>query len=94
MQGNIMEKGKNETYKSNKIFLRVIADMSPNRLVFPQKIIWEDGREFIIQKVTDVRRQFVAEIGEHCTKYYCVIDGRFKVLCLNDDMRWFVLTAK
>ena len=69
MQGNIMEKGKNETYKSNKIFLRVIADMSPNRLVFPQKIIWEDGREFIIQKVTDVRRQFVAEIGEHCTKY-------------------------
>lgn len=84
---------KVENSKRDKIFLRVIADMRPDRLVYPQKIIWSDGREFIVQKVTDVRRQFVEEVGELCTKYYCIIDGRFKILCLNDDMRWFVTTA-
>lgn len=80
------------TASQNKVtYLRVIADMNPDRVIMPKKIIWNDGREFLVEKVTDVRRGFVKNVGELCLKYYCFIDGNFRVLCLNDDMRWFAL---
>lgn len=80
-----------DTSQNKVTYLRVIADMNPNHVIIPKKIIWNDGREFLVEKVTDVRRGFVKNIGELCLKYYCFIDGNFRVLCLNDDMRWFSL---
>lgn len=82
---------KRDNCEKHTLFLRVLADMNPERAILPQKIIWNDGREFNIEKITDIRRGFVKEIGELCIKYYCLIDGNFRILCLNDDMRWFVL---
>ncbi len=83
---------KNCSNESNvkPLYLRVVADMNPERAILPQKIIWNDGRQFLVQKITDIRREFVKEVGELCLRYYCLIDGKFRILCLNDDMRWFV----
>ena len=92
---NLKEPDFNENEKEQKptevLYLRVIADMNPERAIMPKKIIWSDGREFDIQKITDVRRGFIKMVGELCMKYYCLIDGNFRILCLNDDMKWFTL---
>ncbi len=92
---NLKEPDFSENEKEQKptevLYLRVIADMNPERAIMPKKIIWSDGREFDIQKITDVRRGFIKTIGELCMKYYCLIDGNFRILCLNDDMKWFTL---
>lgn len=82
---------KESPCEKRTLFLRVLADMNPERAILPKKIIWSDGREFDVEKITDIRRGFIKEIGELCMKYYCLIDGNFRILCLNDDMRWFVL---
>ncbi len=77
---------------SNKVsYLKVLAEMSPERAILPRKIIWEDGRVFDVEKITDIRRGLVKEVGELCMKYYCRINGYYKVICLADDLRWFAI---
>ena len=81
-----------QNLESKQIFVRVLADMNPERTILPKKVVWSDGREFDVQKITDIRRGLVEQIDELCMKYFCLINGKFRVLYLGNDMRWFVLT--
>ena len=70
-------------------YLHVIADMKPNSLIMPIKIIYEN-KEYIVSEVFDIKK-LVVKTGELCYAYYCKINGKIKILYLNRNYRWFVI---
>ena len=57
----------------------------------PKKLWWEDGREYIIDSVSDVRRATSLRAGGVGLRYACQINGREKHLYFeNAIQRWFV----
>ena len=52
-------------------------------------IIWDDGRRFQVDRVTDVRRRASMKVGGVGMRYTCVIMGHERYLYLEEN-RWFV----
>lgn len=77
--------------QNEKHFIRVIADMRPNLQIMPLKIVWEDGREFKVESVNDVRQILVSGLGEVAMAYFCVIKGVRRTIYLDRNMQWFVI---
>lgn len=67
----------------------VIAKMHPDDGVTPQKIIWENNREYNIDRVLDVRKMASTKGGGAGLRYTCKIMGREKYLFFDDDV-WFI----
>ena len=67
----------------------VIAEMSPYKGVVPLKIVWEDGREYFIDKITDIRKVASTKGGGVGVRYTCKILGKEKYLFFNDNI-WFI----
>ena len=57
--------------------------------LLPINIVWEDGRKFPIDKVTDVRYAASLKAGGAGIRYTCQIGGKERYLFL-EDQRWFV----
>lgn len=72
-----------------KVFVRVNVDMSASGEVKPRKIIWEDGREFEIEQITEIRKAASMSAGGVGIRYTCIINGKTKYLYF-EDPRWFV----
>ena len=70
-------------------YVSVIAKMTPNNSITPLSIIWEDGREFLIDKVLDVRPKASTKGGGVGIRYTVRILGHEKYLFL-DKYTWFV----
>ncbi len=58
-------------------------------MVQPLSIIWDDGKRYIIDKVTDVRMSASKKVGGMGIRYTCIIGGREKFLFW-EDPKWFV----
>lgn len=71
-------------------YLRVVADMPPDSIIMPIKVIF-DEREFIIDKVFDIKRVTVPAVGEFCNAYYCKFGSKIRILYLSKDCKWFVI---
>ena len=71
-------------------FLRVIADMKPHSKIMPLKVIFDD-REFIIDKIIDIKNFIEATTNSFCTAYYCKFKSKLKILYLDKDYNWFVV---
>ncbi len=67
----------------------VIAEMNPNKGVIPLKIIWDNDREFLIDRVIDKRKVASTKGGGVGLRYTCRINGKEKYLYFNEDI-WFV----
>lgn len=80
-----------ESLGNIKKYLHIVADMRPNAQILPMKVIWNDGREFIIEQILDIKRNNIEKLGEQCMAYYCIISGKRKVIYLDSDMQWFVI---
>ena len=40
----------------NRIYVKIRADFDENGIMLPRVIIWEDGRRFPIDRVSDIRQ--------------------------------------
>lgn len=57
--------------------------------IIPLSIIWDDDREFKIDKVTDVRPKASTKGGGKGIRYTVKINGQIKYLFL-DKYNWFI----
>ena len=66
--------------------------------MIPTSVIWEDGREYIIDKVTDIRQAAAMRAGGQGDRYTIRVNGRESYLFFerstaltgNNIGRWFV----
>ena len=61
--------------------------------VYPLKIVWENGREYAIDKVIDIRRSASLKAGGAGIRFTCKISGQIRYLFL-DEYKWFIETDK
>lgn len=76
-------------FNPNKIYVSVKAVFNPDGGCKPISIIWEDGREYSIQKVTDICRAASLKAGGVGLRYTCKIGNREVYLFFEND-RWFL----
>ena len=70
-------------------YISVIAKMDSLGNVSPLSIIWEDGREFVIDKILDKRPKASTKGGGKGIRYTVRIKGQEKYLFLNEYL-WFI----
>lgn len=75
--------------KELKVYVKVIAEINESGSVHPVSVIWEDGRKFNIDKITDIRRAVVTKVGGTAIRYTVLINGRQTYLFC-DEGKWFV----
>lgn len=73
-----------------KAYVGVNADFSPEGVMMPRKIIWEDGREFCIDRVLSVQRRASLRAGGAGMRYQCMIQGSPVSLYYEENGLWFV----
>ena len=72
-----------------KTFVKVMAEHDENGKIKPVSITWTDGREFAIDRITDVRMAPSLKGGGLGIRYSCRVRGReFFLFC--DEGKWFV----
>ncbi|WRS28975.1 hypothetical protein U6B65_14860 (plasmid) [Oscillospiraceae bacterium MB08-C2-2] len=74
---------------SSKVFVDVTASFDINGNILPLAIQWEDGREFEIDRILDVRPAASLKAGGCGIRYTCRISGKQRFLFLEEN-RWFV----
>ena len=72
-----------------KKYVDVVANMKSDGSILPLKITWEDGREYLIDKVEDIRRAASLKAGGCGLRFSCKICGQTRFLFL-EDYRWFI----
>ena len=82
-----------KTYQSPyKAYVQVQATFYPDgRAPTPTEIVWEDGRRFSVDRVTDIRRAASTKAGGLGIRYTCCIRNREAYLFYEDEnQRWFM----
>ena len=74
------------------IYVEVIARIDKLGMPHPMKILWQDGREFTIDKVIRAVKCRLAS-GDEAKCYECEIGGKKRDLYLQDG-KWFVIVDK
>lgn len=82
----------------SKVYVNVIATFSKEGRILPLAITWDDGREFIIDQVSDIRQAAAMKVGGQGDRYTIRVQGRDKYLFFernaslggNNLGRWFV----
>ena len=72
-----------------KTYVCVKAYFNKEGIIIPEVIIWEDGRKFKIDRVTDKRPAASLKSGGCGIRYTCRIGNNETYLYL-DGSRWFV----
>ena len=81
-----------------KVYIAVIASFSEEGNLYPRKLRWEDGREYLIEKVLDVRPAAALKVGGQGDRYTVQINGHPSYLFFERSVnisgtnlgRWFV----
>lgn len=69
--------------------ISVIAKFSSDGKVTPQKILWDDGRSFDIDRVSDIRKSASLKGGGIGMRYGCYVRGKL-VFLFKDEDSWFM----
>lgn len=75
--------------QSCKVYVDVTATFTKDGILIPKKFIWEDGREYEVISVIDVRRAASTKAGGVGQRYTCVVEGKEIFLFYEED-RWFM----
>jgi hypothetical protein len=75
--------------KENRVYVAVDARIDKTGRMRPLRIIWEDGRNFEIQRVVDVVRAESLKASGTGLRYRCIVSGR-EVYLFFDGARWYV----
>jgi len=72
-----------------KVYVGVNARFESDGRMTPLSVVWEDGREYEIDKVLDVRRAASLKAGGTGMRYTVRI-GRTETFLFLEETRWFV----
>ena len=83
---------------SIKVYVQVKVDFREDGVMLPRRIVWEDGREYEIDRVTDIRQAAAMRAGGQGDRYTVVIKGQRRYLFFEKSTealrkqagRWFV----
>lgn len=73
-----------------KVFVEVIVKYLTNGTKIPLSIIWDNGREYIIDKIIEVKTAASLKAGGQGVRYKCRISGKETYLWLEANERWFI----
>ena len=81
-----------------KVYVQVRVDFREDGVMLPRRIIWEDGREYEIDRVTDIRQAAAMRAGGQGDRYTVRIGGQQSYLFFERSPnqtgscigRWFV----
>jgi hypothetical protein len=73
----------------NKVYVCVKAVFHPDGGFEPISFVWEDGHEYAIAKVTDIRRAASLKAGGAGIRYTCKVHNKEVYIFLEED-RWFM----
>ena len=59
-----------------KVYVPVKVDFRADGVMLPRSIIWEDGHEYEIDKVTDIRQAAAMRAGGQGDRYTICVNGR------------------
>jgi len=87
-----------ETSRDVKVYVDAAANFSKDGVMIPTSLVWEDGRRYIIDKVTDIRPAAAQRAGGQGDRYTIWVQGRQSYLFFernsslqgNNIGRWFV----
>ena len=87
-----------EAPKPTKVYVAVNADFAADGTMLPRIITWEDGTEFNIDKIIDIRPAPAMKAGGGGDRYTIIIRGQQSYLFFerstningNNIGRWFV----
>ena len=77
----------------NKVYVTVMAEFSAEGRLLPKSFIWEDGREYQIDRVKDKRRAASTKSGGVGERYTCLVEGKEVFLYYEDNNMWFMERA-
>ena len=72
-----------------KVFVDVVATFTKDGVLTPMSFMWEDGRNYTIDKVVDWKKASSLKVGGHGIRYDCRVRGKLVMLFL-DDGKWFL----
>ena len=83
---------------SIKVYVQVKVDFREDGIMLPRKITWEDGREYEIDRVVDIRQAAAMRAGGQGDRYTIKVGGKQSYLFFerspnqtgNCIGRWFV----
>ena len=59
-----------------KVYVDVLVKMSKDGQMIPQAFVWEDGREYIIDRIMKVERCASRKAGGTGIMYTCMVAGQ------------------
>lgn len=81
---------KEQAYShSGKIYVEVTATFTEDGRLIPIAFVWEDGRRFTIDRVTDVRPAASRKAGGCGIRYTCLVRAHTAYLYFEEN-RWFM----
>ena len=72
-----------------KVYVDVDAHFCKDGRLIPKAIIWEDGRRYEIDRITNIARRASLKAGGCGIRYTCIVNGRQGYLFYEVD-KWFV----
>lgn len=81
-----------------RVYIGVHVYFNPDGRIIPHSIVWEDGHEYQIDRVTDIRQAASLKVGGQGDRYTIFVNGRQKYLFFEHSPsiadkitgRWFV----
>lgn len=81
-----------------KVYVDVVASFNAEGTLIPLKLTWEDGTEYIIDRVTDIRQAAAMKAGGQGDRYTIQVNGKQSYMFFernasirgNNIGRWFV----
>lgn len=81
-----------------KVYVKVNADFGEDGRIIPLSLVWEDGTEYLIDRVTDIRQAAAMKAGGQGDRYTIIINGKQSYLFFERSTnltgniigRWFV----
>lgn len=74
---------------SRKVYVRVLAETDEEGNTMPVRVLWEDGRSYEVDKVTDIRRAYATKVGGTAIRYTVKIFGK-ETYIFKENSKWFV----
>ena len=63
-----------------KVYVEVVASFREDGLLLPKEIVWEDGRHFEIDRVSDIRSAASMKVGGQGDRYTIWLNGQQRYL--------------
>lgn len=81
-----------------KAYVRVNLDTDEDGIMLPRKLTWEDGIQYEIDRVLDIRPAYAARAGGQGDRYTVMVHGQIRYLFFERSTnltgnvigRWFV----